>query len=122
MPATVFNSFAEVQNALQTFVTNNNIPIAEAPHKNMWERGDTANDQYNNFVGGQVFPPGSGYPTTGYPILVKGNGKGSNIILALSGLPPFDGSTFPRMPENGPYLDNDTINAISAWIDAGANQ
>jgi hypothetical protein len=31
MPATVFNTFAEVQNALQTFVNNNNM-------ENMWER------------------------------------------------------------------------------------
>lgn len=122
MPATVFNTFAEVQNALQTFAQNNNIPIAEAPHKTMWERGNTAGEQYNNFVTGQVFLPGSGYPTTGYPILQKGNGKASNIILALSGLPPFDGSTFNQMPPNGPNLDQETISAISAWIDAGANQ
>jgi hypothetical protein len=114
MPATVFKTFADVQNALQTFVQNNNIPIAGAPHGNMWERGNTSDEQYNNFVTGDAI--------SGYPILQKGNGKGSNIILALSGLPPFDGSTFPRMPVNGPYLDQDTITAISNWIDAGANQ
>jgi hypothetical protein len=122
MPATVFNTFAEVQNALQTFVQNNNIQIASAIHQNFWERGSTLEEQYNNFVTGQVFLPNTGYPTTGFPILQKGNGKASNIILALSGLPPFDGSTFNQMPQNGPYLDQETIGAISAWIDAGANQ
>jgi hypothetical protein len=54
---------------------------------------------------------------------MKGNGPQSNIILALSGKPPFDGSTFPQMPEGGPpYLDQPTIDAICDWITAGANQ
>jgi hypothetical protein len=89
--------------------------------KNLFQQpvNGTPDEQYNNFVTGQVFLPGSNYPTTGYPILQKGNGKASNIILALSGLPPFDGSTFYQMPVNGPYLDQETIDAISAWIDAG---
>jgi hypothetical protein len=113
MAGKVFTTFAQVQNALQTFVQTNHIPISGAPHGNMWERGTPA-EQYQNFVTGVAIP--------GYPILQKGNGKGSNIILALSGLSPFDGSEFPQMPAGGPYLDADTIAAISAWIDAGAQQ
>ena len=122
MPSNVFTTFAEVQAALQNFVNNPNnpIPIASAPHEAMWERGATLGDQYNNFVGGQVFLPGSGYPTTGYPILVKGNGQGSSIIMALSGNPNFPFGQMPPSPS--PTLDQETIDAISAWIDAGANQ
>jgi hypothetical protein len=51
-------------------------------------------EQYNNSVTGEAIPD--------FPILTKGSGKTSNIILALSGLPPFDGSTFQQMPVNGP--------------------
>jgi len=120
MPATAFKTFAEVQQALQNFVNNNTIPVANAPHENMWERGNTPDEQYNNFVTGQAFLPGSGYPTTGYPILVKGKGQASNIIMALSGNPNFPFGQMPPTPY--PSLDQDTIDAISAWIDAGANQ
>jgi hypothetical protein len=51
-------------------------------------------EQYYNSVTGEAIPD--------FPILTKGSGKTSNIILALSGLPPFDGSTFQQMPVNGP--------------------
>jgi hypothetical protein len=111
----VFTTFAQVQNALQTFITTNNIPTAQAPHGNIWERGSNEDEQYQNFV--------TGVAIAGYSILTKGDGANSNIILALRGQPPFDGSEFPQMPApNGPYLDNPTIDAIAAWIDAGAKQ
>ncbi|SFN47008.1 hypothetical protein SAMN05216289_1245 [Dokdonella immobilis] len=115
MTTTSFTTFAQVQSALQNFVTTNGIPVNQAPHGNMWERGSTADDQYKSFVTGDAIP--------GFKILIPGNGEGSNIILALRGNAPFDGSQFPRMPAGGPvYLDDDTINAISAWITAGAKQ
>jgi hypothetical protein len=111
----VFTTFAQVQSALQTFVKTNNIPIAGAPHGNIWERGSNEDEQYQNFVTGSAI--------SGFPTLTKGDGATSNIILALRGQPPFDGSTFPQMPApSGPYLDAATIDAISAWIDAGAKQ
>ena len=102
MAAKVFATFAQVQSALQTFVTKNNIPVSQAPHGNMWERGSTEDEQYKNFVTGDAI--------SGFPILQKGNGKASNIILALSGKAPFDGSEFPRMPPGGPHLEDETIN------------
>jgi len=122
MAAKVFTTFAEVQNALQTFINSTSppIPVAGAPHGPMWARGNTPEKQYNNFVTGQVFLPTSGYPTTGYPILVKGNGQASNIIMALSGSAEFPFGQMPPSPS--PSLDQETIDAISAWIDAGANQ
>ncbi|WOJ90418.1 hypothetical protein RZS28_03740 [Methylocapsa polymorpha] len=115
MAKIVFTTFAEVQTALQTFVTNNNIPISGAPHGVMWEKGgSTPDEKYQYFVTKDAIP--------GFPILTKGSGKTSNIILALSGKAPFDGSTFPQMPPGGPYLATDIVEAISAWIDAGAKQ
>jgi hypothetical protein len=116
MAQIIYTTFAEVQNALQQFVTANKYPIGQAPHGNMWEKGgSTLDEQYQYFVTQDAIP--------GYKILVKGSGKTSNIILALSGQSPFDGGTFPQMPAGGPpYLSQDIIDAISAWIDAGAQQ
>jgi hypothetical protein len=114
MATEAFTTFAQVQSALQTFVTNNNIPINQAPHGNMWMRGSTPDEQYQAFVTGDAIK--------GFKILVPGKGDSSNIILALRGQAPFDGSEFPRMPAGGPYLDDATITAICAWITAGANQ
>jgi hypothetical protein len=112
---TVFTTFAEVQSALQNFVTVNGYPVAQAPHHNMWEQGTTEDEQYTYFVTKNA--------VGNFKILDVGNGDGSNIIKALRGVAPFDGSRFPRMPVGGPpWLDDDTINAISAWITAGAKQ
>jgi hypothetical protein len=117
MPVTVIKTFADVQKTLTAFATSG---IAESPHLAFW------NTSYENFVTGNVpnvtDPNNNNNPI---PILIKGDGKSSAIILALSGLPPFDGSDPPlaQMPAPaGPYLDQDTIDAISAWIDAGANE
>ena len=110
-----FTTFAQVQNALETFVKDNDVPIAGAPHRNFWEHGDTEDEKYDHFVNGDAI--------SGYKILEKGDGKISNVILALKGDPPFDDTDFPRMPAGGPpYLDDDTISSIEAWIDNGANQ
>jgi hypothetical protein len=112
----VITTFAEVQAALDNFVgPPNNYPVAQAPHAVFWKRGKTADEQYQAFITGDAI--------TGFPIIEKGNGPASNIILALSGQPPFDGSEFPQMPPQGPpFLDQPTIDAISAWITDGAKQ
>lgn len=109
-----YQTFAQVQTALQNFVTSNNIPIASAPHGVMWAKGQTENEQYTYFTTKDAIK--------GFPILEVGNGPGSNIILALSGQSPFDGSTFPQMPPGGPFLDQNTITLISNWITNGALQ
>ncbi len=114
MSATPFTTFAQVQTALQTFCTTHKIDVANAPHHNMWERGTTEDEHYTNFVTGDAIP--------GFPILKAGDGNNSNIILALRGQSPFDGSTFPRMPKGGPYFPDTTVDAIAAWIQAGAKQ
>jgi len=115
MSKETITTFLNVQNALDALVCLNGYPVSQAPHGVFWHNGASQDDQYKNFVTGDAIP--------GYPILKKGDGAHSNIILALSGLKPFDGSTFPQMPVGGPpFLDQPTIDAISAWIDAGANQ
>jgi hypothetical protein len=112
----VFTTFAEVQAALDTFVSDNNVPVGQAPHGVFWHNGATQDDQYNNFVTGDAIPT--------FPILIKGDGAKSNIILALSGQAPFDGSELPQMPPTPPgvVLATPIINAISTWITNGALQ
>lgn len=115
MSGITITTFAEVQAALDNFVNANGYPVGEAPHKIFWHKGETQDDQYQFFITGEAVP--------GYKILNVKDGATSNIILALSGTVPFDGTVYPQMPEGGPpYLDQPTIDAISAWITAGAKQ
>jgi len=50
------------------------------------------------------------------PVIIPGNGAGSNIIKKISPNPPFG----DRMPQGGPYLPDSTIQMIKTWIDQGA--
>ena len=122
MASGALKSWAEVQ----AFLTANASTAASAPHQLFWKALT-----YDQFVNGNV-PDHSGQwggppsitnpPSPGNPpvkILVKGKSAQSNIILALSGLAPFDGSVFNQMPDGGPYLTQDQINQLAGWIDAG---
>jgi hypothetical protein len=113
---TTINTFADVQAALDAFIgPPNNYPVTQAPHGVFWHTGSTQEEQYQFFVTQDAI--------SGFPIIKNGDGPNSNIILALSGQPPFDGSSFPQMPVGGPpFLDQATITAISDWITAGAKQ
>ena len=83
----------------------------QSPHGAFWNTLS-----YNDFVNGTV-------PNVGVSIVIKGNSAQSNLILALRGQPPFDGSQFSRMPADGPpYLTDAQIAPIAAWIDAGCPQ
>ena len=113
------NSFADVQNFFNDFITKNGIDIAGSPHGVFW-------NTYSDFVNGNV--PNVFYPnsTTPVSILCKGNGKQSNIIYALAGTPgtPWDPNNpnayFPRMPApKGPYFSADQIQQLSDWITKG---
>lgn len=119
------NNWAEVQ----AFLTANSGTVSGAPHQSFW-----TNLTYDEFVdgcvpdlGGQnggppcITNPPSPPPPASPPvkILVKGNSKQSNIYLALSGEPPFDGSIFSQMPEGGPFLTTEQLAQFAAWIDAG---
>jgi hypothetical protein len=110
------NTFADVQNALDTYVgPPNNFQVGSAPHKVFWHNGQTQDEQYQYFITQDAIP--------GYKILIVGDGKDSNIINALQGTGKFSGGYPPRMPVGGPpWLDQATIDAISAWITKGAKQ
>ena len=116
MAAVTINTFADVQAALDNFIgPPNNYPVASAPHHVFWHNGKTQDDQYQYFITQDAIP--------GYKILVVNDGPNSNIINALQGTGPFSGGYPPRMPVGGPpWLDQPTIDAISAWITAGAKQ
>jgi hypothetical protein len=79
-----------------------------APHGAFWKTLS-----YKDFVTGDV-------PNIGVPILVKSDSGASNLIRALRGQAPFDGSEFERMPGDGPpFVTDEQIAPIAAWIDAG---
>jgi hypothetical protein len=49
----------------------------------------------------------------------------SNLYLALAGLPPFDGSTLPQMPDTGAapsarHATTSELQWVSTWISNGA--
>lgn len=124
-------SWADVQNLL----TQNAGSISSSPHGAFWQ-----SLSYDDFVNGCVpdpnglsggppcvLNPNQTPPPAGTPvqILIKGNSKESNIILALRGMTPFDQADnpddpFPQMPAGGstPWT-NDQIDQLAAWIDAG---
>ena len=52
-------------------------------------------------------------PVFGLPILIVGDGAGSNLIRALRG------QGLPRMPAGFPNMPNDRIAFIESWIDDG---
>lgn len=59
------------------------------------------------------------------PLLVVGNGAGSNLIKAVKGEAPFGadlpnppvGATMPRMPDGFPPISDSDIAFIQEWID-----
>lgn len=61
----------------------------------------------------------------GQALLIKGNGKGSNLVKALRGETPFGsdigapGATFRRMPAGQPAVSPQQVAVIEKWIDDG---
>jgi hypothetical protein len=112
------NSFADVQNLINSVLTQNGQigGVANAPHGAFW-----TNLTYPQFTTGNV--PGVDPPV---PILMVGNSRNSNIILALQGVGPlFDPNTgaYGEMPANGPpFFTAQQVADIAAWIDAGCPQ
>lgn len=83
------------------------------PHRNFWRNLDLA-----GFVSAQI---------VGRRLLVSGDSKHSNLVLALRGLSPFGrdltprppGAIFARMPARRPPVAEDDIKFIERWIDDG---
>jgi hypothetical protein len=110
-------SYADVVATLNAFIKNRKPPVALArsPHKDFWT-GLSAEQFLTGFVPG--VSDDQGQPLR---IALPGNGEGSAIIQALRGTKGslFDPDTgiYPRMPaDGGPYLDDESIDAISQWI------
>jgi hypothetical protein len=114
------NSYSDVQAYLDNLVATLGSNIGGAPHSAFWKTRT-----YQQFTTGDV-PGVSGYapgdppnPNGTWKILVIGNAASSNIIKALQGAPPFDGSVFPQMPADGPpYADAAQIQPLIDWINA----
>jgi hypothetical protein len=117
MTQAIISTYAALQKYIISILTGNistqtgndeEADSENAPHGAFW-----ATLSYTEFVDGTV-------PNIGVPILEKGSSKTSNLILALQGLAPFDGSDFPRMPADGPpFFTPEQIEPIAVWIDAG---
>jgi hypothetical protein len=111
------HSYAEVAAILNAFVQQRKPPvgIAKSPHKDFWN-GLTKEQFLTGFV--PNVNDDQGVPIR---IALSGNGEGSAIIQALRGTKGslFDGGFYGRMPDDGgPYLDDESIDAISQWITA----
>jgi hypothetical protein len=104
-------SFKDVQGFLS-------VIKAGGPHFEFWNTLS-----YTDFITATVpgvTVPGTSPPQT-VPILIKGDGKNSNIVQALAGTGLFDpdAGSFPQMPYRGPYFSNAQIQELSDWIDSG---
>lgn len=78
-------------------------------HREFW-RGKTRDEFVGYIVFGEV------------PLLVVGDGAGSNLVKALKGEPPFGddpGSLYRRMPAGRPPATPEQIAFIERWIDEG---
>jgi hypothetical protein len=113
------NSYADVQNHLNNVIAQLGSNIGRARHGAFWN-----SLTYQQFITGNVTnisrPPGDPPNANGtWKILVVGQSANSNIIKALEGNPPFDGTIFPQMPADGPpYFTQDQIQPLADWIDA----
>ena len=98
-------TFAAVQAILQNAVNGDSI----GEHGNFWE---TTLDAFKTL---KLF---AGTPQE-KQVLIVGDGANSNLIKALRGQPPFDGTYAPQMPDGYPPVPDAQIDQIEQWIDAG---
>ena len=120
----VINSYLALQQFIQGILDANGDSPVGPPHQQFWDAMT-----YDQFTNGNV--PNVVDPTTNLPmkILVKGNSKASNLILALQGAKGtiFDPNNpnpkrFGRMPKGGTPFTDPQIQAIADWIDANCPQ
>jgi hypothetical protein len=110
-------SYAAVRALLNDFIQSKEVAIESAPYGAFWNKMD-----YKEFIQGNI--PGISDPS-GKPlkVLVVGNARRSNLILALRGtsgtiFDPVHG-TAGRLPPTGPFMSNEDVEKIAKWIDAG---
>lgn len=110
--AATLNSYQDVQNLLDKFLSDNGLSAASAPHGVFWHALT-----YEQFITEQV-------PVlSDVRIVVPKSAATSGIIQALTGTGPFNPNSgeYPQMPfPSPPYSgQQDVIDALTAWIDAG---
>jgi hypothetical protein len=116
--APALKSYADVQALLNAFMKKNDGPIEFSPHGAFWNEMS-----YKQFIEGNL--PEVSDQATGKPlkILMVGNARESNIIMALRGTKGsiFDRDTgsIGRMPPTGPFMSDEEINRLADWIDRG---
>jgi hypothetical protein len=93
--------FEQIQQILERAV--NDLTIGR--HGNFWR-----NKTRDQFIYARVF---------GRPLLVVGKSAESNLVRALRGTAPFDGTELPRMPVGFVPVADDQIQIIAQWIDDG---
>lgn len=104
-------NYADVQAALNAFVTKAGVTPGQAPHGAFWN-----SMQYQGFITGTV----PGVPLGPWKILEVGNSRASNIIQILSGYGQAY-NDFGQMPQPSPPYEPEQsalIADLSAWIDA----
>ena len=105
------NSFADVQNFFNNFITTNGTDLSGSPHGAFWS------GTYDAFVNGDV--PG----VSGVKILEKGNANQSNLILILQGPITVGGRMIEQMPADGsPFMSAELIASLADWINRGCPQ
>jgi len=87
------------------------VPIKIGAHGNFWQ--NVTRDQ---FVVKSIF---------GKKLIVGNDPNQSNLYLSLAGLPPFDGSENPQMPDTDScpkcrHATVDELKIVSTWITNGA--
>jgi hypothetical protein len=102
-------SYKDFQSFMSETMTALGADAEFAPHEEFW-----ASLTYSEFTQGNV--PGIGQAVR---ILIPGDSAGSALIQALKGEGMFAGAPFRRMPAGGPFMSDDQIGEIAAWIDAG---
>jgi hypothetical protein len=105
------STFSDLQELLDRFMAERRIQIEHSPHGAFWRIN------YVEFV------------TTNVPnvlpetrICVPRRPNESGVYLALAGLPPFDETTFPRMPPVEPFFSREDIKAVEQWITNGCRE
>jgi hypothetical protein len=98
--------FADIVNLLNTLV-----PVKIGAHGNFWQ-----NTTRDVFVAKSVF---------GIPLIVGTDPNASGLYKALAGLAPFDGSSFPQMPDTGScnqcrHATADELALVAKWVTSGA--
>jgi hypothetical protein len=104
-------TFSDIVNLLNTLVPVSDQNISDAPHQAFW-RGCTRDE----FVSKKTDDWG-----INGKLVVPGDPAHSNLYLALSGTPPFDGSQLPQMPDtnsdpNAQTATAEQLDIVKQWI------